>query len=262
LSCVAGESIRSQDLVFGSLPTAIAGGSTIESSCQERFELNHVEKIDLRKGISWADIVARPANPVPSTPTREPNRPPLKRPGAFGLLDTLTKISREPVAADFRLSNTGQGVSQKSLPLNSKIIERFKKRERGVDVAAVRRVTAWGMKTSDLAESKRAVRAMEGAGIDPGPGIYNDLTLACLKAGKVDDALEVFWKVRNAGALHDVSVCNNLIEACSKNGKFKEAFKVVEDMSQAGTTADPLVYDMLKTASDRARVVDKAAELF
>ena len=205
--------------------------------------------------LSESDIGAGPANPLPSTPARAPNRL-LKTPGATGVLNTLTKISREPANTNFRQVNPRQDVTEKSQPYNFKIIERFKKGERGVNQDAVRRVTAWGMKTADLANSLLAVKAMEDAHIEPGLGIYNDLMSACLKGEQVYDALEVFSRMRKAGVLPDVSAFNVLIEACSDSGMFKKAFDIVEVMRQAGIEPDALIHDTLLAASDRSRVAD------
>jgi pentatricopeptide repeat protein len=253
---LAADSIRSRCLLFASPPTAIAGNSTIESFLfEEYFELNHVAKIDLRIGTPRADIGAGPANPLPSTLARAPNRL-LKTPGATGVLNTLTKISREPANTNFRQVNPRQDVTENSQPYNFKIIERFKKGERGVNQDAVRRVTAWGMKTADLANSLLAVKAMEDAHIEPGLGIYNDLMSACLKGEQVYDALEVFSRMRKAGVLPDVSAFNVLIEACSDSGMFKKAFDFVEVMRQAGMEPDPLIHDTLLAASDRSRAAD------
>ena len=177
-------------------------------------------------------------------------------PGAAGLLNTLTKISREPANTNFRQVSSRRDVTEKSQPYNFKIIERFKKGERGVNADAVRRVTAWGMRTCSLKESQDAVEAMKDAGIEPGVGIYNDSMSASLKAGQVDDALEVFSEMRKAGALPHLSNYNNLLEACSNSGMFKKAFEIVEDMRQAGMEPDPLIHDTLLAASDRSRAAD------
>ena len=94
--------------------------------------------------------------------------------------------------------------------------------------------------------------------VKPNPRSQSILLNACVKANKIDLAVEHFESIKRSGVSVDVSVYNALIDAHCKRFNMVEAVSIVKYMEEVGTSTNFKTFEILLEGAYASKSVEVA----